>query len=157
MRIRLIAFVLGAALLLGGCRHADGIGGNYREIEDMLLVQTLGVDTCGGGVRLTVCADQPAETAAPLLLSRGAESILQAMDASQDYAARGTLFFAHAREIVLGEDYAASGIAPLLDFAERDVQMRLETDLYVVRADTADALILGFGDENGGLPQRCPP
>ena len=70
------------------------------------------------------------------------------MDSLQDYSTQGQLFFSHAQYIVLGRETAEAGIEPLLDFVERDVQMRLGTELFVLENSAADALVLGNGDDS---------
>ena len=139
---RCLPFLIIICILLSGCGLSDGVYANYRAIEELQLVQTLGFDRVGAELRL--CAATGAtQREAPATLCRSAGSISDAMEAMQDFAPRGELFFAHAQSIVLGEEFAAAGIGELLDFVERDVQMRLGTELYVLRGGRAEALLTG--------------
>ena len=143
---RITPIIIIVCMLLSGCGSSGSIYSNYRAIEDLQLVQTLGVDGAGGHIALTVSAGQQEGESSPLILSRSAGTLLDAMDAVQDYSTRGELFFSHAQYIVFGQDYAENGIAEILDFVERDVHMRLGTELFVMRAGDAGALITGPGD-----------
>ena len=133
--IPIIIFLTAAALLLSGC----GINANYRSIERLLTVEALGLDAAAGGVVLSAATGSAG--GAPLLLRRGGDSLLSAMEQLQDYADAGQLFFAHTRFLVLGEDYARAGLAPLLDYVERDMHLRTGVLLAVVREQEASALL----------------
>ena len=138
--------LFGAFLLLSalsGCGLGRGIYSNYRAVEDLQLVQTLGVDA---GYVLSAATGRPRE-GKPTVLRRAAASIPQGMDALQQRTPRGQLYFAHTRYIVLGEDYAAAGVGPVLDFVERDTLTRMGALLFVVRGGTAEALVTGAGED----------
>ena len=126
--------------LLAGCA-GGGIYANYSAIEDLQLVKTLAVDRAGAeGTALTVSTGSGAGKASLVVRGEGG-GLLEAIDALRDRTPRGELFFDHTRFIVLGEDYAAAGIRALLDFTERDVQLRLGTELFVLRGAEAGPLV----------------
>ena len=143
---RFAALAAALAVLLSGCGQSRGIYSNYRPIEDLLLVRTLGIDAAGRGLVLSAAAGRP-QGGAPALLRRGASSIPQGMAALQSRSPDGQLYFAHTQSIVLGEDFAAGGIGELLDFVERDIRTRMGAALYLVRGGTAEALITGAGGD----------
>ncbi len=142
-----IAFLLAALLLLCGCGRDRGIYSNYRAIEDLQPVQTLGIDANGTGLVLSAAAGRPQSGGSPTLLRRGAVSIPEGMAALQLHTPKGQLYFAHTQFLVLGQAYAAGGVDALLDFVERDVHTRMGTALFVVRGGTAETLITGAGED----------
>jgi len=140
-RFSVIAIIIIVCLLFTGCGAAGSIYANYRAMEALQPVQTLGLDPDGGAIALTVCAGGQGDAAEPLVLSGRGVDLLHAMDAAQDAAPEGQLFFSHAQDIVFGRDFAENGIGSVLDFVERDVHLRLDTALFVLRGGDAGALI----------------
>ena len=143
-------FCLPALLLLAGCAPLSltGLLPYAREIEDMELVRTLGVDTGPEGVAVTAAAggaDGETGTA-----SAGADTVSAAVLAMQ---AQGDsyLYFGHVGQLLLGEDLARRGVGEVLDYTLRDVEMRLETALYLVRGGTAVEALEGA---EGSAPDR---
>ena len=145
MRHYLLIIII-VCLLLSGCGFSGSIYSNYRAIEDLQLIQTLGIDRTGTRSTLSAAASATEESGTPTILRRSGGSILEAMDSLQDYTTRGELFFAHVQYILLGQDYAEQGVGKLLDFVERDVHMRLGTGLFVLCGGTAEELITGPGE-----------
>ena len=143
---RCVPIIIIVCILLSGCGLSGSIYANYRAIEALQPVQTLGLDRTDAGASLTAAVSAAEDGGAPTLLHRSGGSIRRAMDALQNYTARGELFFAHTQSIVLGTAYAEAGIRDVLDFAERDQQMRLGTAMYVMRSGDAEALLTGTGD-----------
>ncbi len=137
----LCASIIIIVSLLAGCA-GGGIYANYSAIEDLQLVKTLAVDRAGvEGTALTVSTGSGGAGETPLVLRGEGGGLSEAIDALRDRTPRGDLFFDHTRFIVLGEDYAAAGIRALLDFTERDVQLRLGTELFVLRGADAGSLV----------------
>jgi len=130
--------------LLSGCAGRRGIYANYRAVEELHLVRTLGADIAADGKIILSSAAGSAESGgAPLLLHSDGVSIPDALDALRARAIEGDLFFAHTQYVVLGQDYAEHGIEPLLDYMERNVQMRLGADLFILRGSDAVSVITG--------------
>ena len=147
-RLRLIITFIMVCALLSGCGLSGGVAANHRALDKIRLVRTLGYDSAGGAVTLSASSGKQGEDGEILLLRRSGDSIFYAMDSLQDYSTQGQLFFSHTQYIVLGRETAEAGIGPLLDFVERDVQMRLGTELFVLKNSDADMLVLGNGDDS---------
>ena len=148
---RLLSLSLAPALLCGalsGCGVGGSVYANYRELDQLRLIRALGYDSGGAGVALSASTGKQGEDGKPLLLCRGGESILQAMDSLQAYSTEGRLFFSHVRQIVVGREAAERGLGPLLDFAERDVRTRLDTELFVLSEGTAASLVMNPGGDS---------
>ena len=134
-------------LLLNGCGHSRGIYSNYRNVEELQLVRTLGVDASGEGLVLSAAAGRPQNGTPPAIVRRSVLSVPQGMDALQRRTPRGQLYFAHTQYLVLGQAFAETGAAGILDFVERDIRTRMGASLFVVRGGTAEALITGSGKD----------
>ena len=143
MRRRLI-LLLAALLLLGGCRGRRPFG-NYREIDQLALAQTLGADLEGGLFTVTVSAD--AGEGRTLLKAR-AVTLSRAMKEMQDYTKKKYIFYGHTRHLLLGPSALEGAFQRCLEFVERDGELRMDVRLYALRdASAEDAVALSGGDE----------
>ena len=126
-----VLLVLLLMLLLTGCRRYSGFLPYAREIEDMELIRTLGVDTAGdAGVAITASGGTSQEETEVVSGEAGTISaaVLELQGEGSSY-----LYFGHVTQLLLGEGLA--------NYVLRDVEMRLETALYVVRNGTAGQAI----------------
>lgn len=134
-----------AALTLTGCRRGPGLLPYAREIEDMELMQTLGVDRAGEGqVEVTASSGSgdPAEGRPPWCPARPAPS------APPCWGCRGGLLLPLLRPrgpAPAGRGAGQAGVEPALDYILRDVETRLDTALYLVRGGTAGKAITAAG------------
>ena len=140
-----VLLVLLLMLLLTGCRRYSGFLPYAREIEDMELIRTLGVDGAGEtGVAITASGGTSQEETE--VVSGQAGTISAAVLELQGEGA-SDLYFGHVTQLLLGEELARRGVMPSLDYVLRDVEMRLETALYVVRNGTAGQAIEAAADD----------
>jgi len=157
MKKRYLAGGLALLLLLTGCEAADRLP-YAREMEGMALMRAMGMDLADGTVRVTASSgvqsrgadkgDQP-----PLVLSSRSGTVSGACLAMQSLGDE-YVFFGHVGELLLGEDMARQGLAEALDYVERDIEMRLDTGLFVVRGGTAAEAMLASAGENGSAAER---
>ena len=111
----------------------------------MELIRTLGVDEAGeSGVAITASGGTSREETQ--VVSGQAESISAAVLALQGEGS-SYLYFGHVSQLLLGEGLAERGIVPSLDYVLRDVEMRLETSVYLVRGGTAGGAIRAAADD----------
>lgn len=118
-----------AALTLTGCRRGPGLLPYAREIEDMELMQTLGVDRAGEGqVEVTASSGSgdPAEGGGHRCVPGQAGTISAAVLGMQGEGS-SYLYFGHVGQLLLGEELARQGVEPALDYILRDVETRLDT------------------------------
>ena len=160
MKIFRIAAVLVLAALLTGC-SGGSIYSNYRELEQLMVIQTLGFDRTSGGVRLSASSGsdsaggggggesgaEQSGSAGVARLAAEAPSFTLAEEKMQDYSAREDLFFAHTAYIAVGGASAKESLKPFLDYIERSTDLRLDIPLFVVTNGTASELVLGAGGE----------
>ncbi len=146
---RVLAGALTAALLLAlsGCgpRTLTGLLPYAREIEDMELVRTLGVDGDGDGVAVT--ASGGAREGEETHLTAGRADTISVAVLSMQSQGSSYLYFGHVGQLLLGEELARRGVSEPLDYVLRDVEMRLETALYLVRDGTAGQAMAAAAEE----------
>ena len=146
-RRRTLALLLAAGMLCSGC-STGAISSNYRAVEDLELIQTIGVDRAPEGVCLSAATGKACENEAPKRMTQSGVSMLAALDQLQDRAPSAGLFYAQTSYLLLGEEAAAAGgLTPLLDFIARDPDMRLSAPLFIVRGGTAQQAVMETGDD----------
>lgn len=139
-------------LFLTGCSGLP----TAREMGDMALLRTLGVDPSPAGVAVTGSTGPRArgvegEGESALTLSADRESLSAACLAMQGQS-DSFVFFGYVDQLLLGEELAEQGVQPVLDYFSRDAELGLGAQLWLVRGASArDALSVG-GDE--GLDAR---
>ena len=144
---KLLALILCAAeLLLFAGR--GGLRGNYREVEELLVIQTMGLDKTLGGVTLSLAAAGDSEDKVARMEADGV-SISAAMERIRDYACEEELFCPHIGRLLIGEKLAEAGIESALAYICRSPELRLDMPLFVVRGgEAADAVMtVGSGDK----------
>ena len=118
-RRRTLALLLAAGMLCSGC-STGAISSNYRAVEDLELIQTIGVDRAPEGVCLSAATGKACENEAPKRMTQSGVSMLAALDQLQDRTPSAGLFYAQTSYLLLGEEAAAAGgLTPLLDFIDR--------------------------------------
>lgn len=142
MKRRLAALAAGLCLLLSGC---DGLTvlPYARELEGMALMRTLGVDAEGEEVAVTAATggqDPGQGENSAVVAARTAETISGAVLGMQAGGA-SYVYFGHVGQLLLGEDLARQSVAEALEYVLRDVEMRLDTELYLVQGGTAGGAI----------------
>lgn len=152
MRRALAASLLCAAFLpLSGCTLS--VYNNYRELERLQVIETVGLDAGeDGGVVLSVSAGRDASGREPLRASAEAPSVTEAMQLLQDLSRSDELFFSGTGCILIGEA-AASETARWLELVARSDSLRLDTPLFIVRGGEAAELVTQAGGEDGDITQ----
>jgi len=139
--------VLCACLLLCGC---DGLP-HTREMGDMALLRTMGVDAAPRGVEVTVSTGPrakglQAEGQPALILSAGGDS-LSAACLSMQGLSDNYVFFGYVDQLLLGEELARQGVTQVLDYFARDVELGLGARIWVIEGSTAGEAVASGGDE----------
>lgn len=158
-RAQWLLLAAAACAALAGCAPLDALPYAY-EIEDTVLLRTLGVDvgtqsldgvgvTASSGERPAV-GDSPGQ--AGVVLSAQADTVSAARTMMQSYG-KDELFFGDVEQVVVGEGLAQRGLDDLLALMARDPELRLEARLWVVRGGSASDVLFG-GEESGGVDDR---
>ena len=156
---RVTAFGLGLLLLcLPGCANAGTVYSNYRELEEMELILSLGFDSVRNGVRLSVSgsssgAESSEESSGSKFtrLTTAGTSITSAMETIQDFATKEELFYAHTQYVILGESYAKTNLAMILDYLQGTTGVRTSVPMFVVHGDTAEHLVTSTGERGSDI------
>lgn len=137
-------------LQLSGC----GLLPERRELEQLLIVQTVGVDYAPGGVKLSLAAaagqEQPEP---PPALTGSGPTFSAALERIRDSSVEEELFTGHVRSLLVGEEAAERGLEDLLGTVCRSADLRLDMPLYLVRGGTAERLMQGAGSESRGVTE----
>ena len=151
MKKRLIP-LLTVCLLLTGCSQFPAA----REMEDMALLRTMGVDIAPGGVAVTGSTGPRArglqgEGEPALTLSADRESLSAACLAMQGQS-DSFVFFGYVDQLLIGEELAREGVQPVLDYFARDAELGLGAQLWLIRGASAREAVSAGGDE--GIDSR---
>ena len=158
MTKKLTAAVLALSLLaLSGC-SGGSIYSNYREIEQLVVIQTMGFDAAGAGVGLSISSGNTggsggsgkdgSKPQTTLRMSAEAGSLTAARETIQDYSPGEQLFFGHVNYVVLGSGALDAGVEKYFDYLERDSAFRLDAPVFAVSDSSASELVLGTGSSD---------
>ena len=122
-----------------------------REMGDMALLRTMGVDPEEEGVALTVSTGPRArgiqgETEPSLVLSARGGSLGQAALALQGLS-DSYVFFGYVDQLLLGEELTGQGVLPLLDYFARDVELGLGAQVWDIRGSSAREAVESGGEK----------
>ena len=134
----LVSLIL-SILLMTGCW-------NYREIETLSIVAGLSVDRGGSGSGYHLTFDTVDVTGGK---ENSSKSKLIESDGSTIYdAVRNTIkksdkqvYFGDCKVIVISEQIARDGLAPVLDWLNRDHELRNDLNLCISREKTAQDVL----------------
>ena len=143
-RAMIYLLCLAALPWLGGC---NSIYSNYREIENLLVVRSVGFDREDGGTRFSI-ASSANDDGEPIRMTTKGGSITDAMERIRSYSSQEDIFYPHVEHILLGEDAARVSIEDYLAFFCRSPELRIDIPLYIVRGGTAEQAVLETGSDS---------
>jgi len=151
---------------LTGCKK--NILPQRKEINDLQLVQVIGIDKLPGGAdedcMITIASKNleaggvqdssggggegtgAGQTKALVLTAEG-KTLFDAVRNIQTYSNK-TIFWGHADYFLIGEEAARDDIAKYIDFFTRDHELRIDSKIYIVKGSTAKDLIEEFNRSN---------
>ena len=140
--MRKLVLMIAQCLLLAGCTGLP----TPREMGDMALLRTIGVDGGGTGVALTVstgarAGESEGEKRSPLILEGWGDS-LSAAAAALRQKSDSWVFFGYTDQVLLGGD---ADLLPVLSWLAHDDELSLGAAVWLLRDGTAARAI-----ENGG-------
>ena len=146
-RLFLILGLLSAVLLCGCGRLRD----SYPRLEQLRVVQTLGVDRTDTGLRLslaTAAGDRGADDA--VCLSADGPTLSAALTRAESRSTEETLFCGHIRQMLIGE---SAPLEPLLATVCRSKDLRLDMPLYLLRGVSAEEIMSETGSGSRGITE----
>lgn len=128
-----------------------------RDIENLELMRVMGIDLgeqSEEGWKVTmVGGDQSAgkegENTRPVVLSQEAATLAKACTTMKSYREK-LISYGHVTQCLVGERAAERDLVRTLDYYERDIELRLNAPLYIVRGETAAEVLKGGGEEEDG-------
>jgi len=139
-------------IFLCGC---GGIYENFREIERLSVVDTMGIDRLPGGVKLSFAVSSLSDE--PAVLSGSGDSIESAIEHIEKRSGDREIFCRQTEYIIIGEDSAKGGIGSYLAYIARSPLMRIDTPLCIVRGAEAGTLIedcAGISEVMAGVVEK---
>ena len=128
-----------------------------REMGDVALLRTMGVDRIGDRLEVTVATGPRAKG----VQAEGQEAlILSAQDSTLSSAALtlrtqsdSSVSFGHVDQLLLGEDLSYYDIKEVLDYFARDRELGLGAQLWAIQGEAAKAAVESGGSQGieGGL------
>ena len=144
-----VILALASVFTLTGC---TSVYSNFKEIEQLLVIQDMGLDKQGGGVLLSLCSASDESTGnVPKRLYGTGDSITTALEHIYNYSFEDILFCSHISHVLIGEKAAESGIDDYLSYICRSPIMRLDIPLFIVKGSTAQDAVLKVGDGSRGV------
>ncbi|MDY5563946.1 MAG: Ger(x)C family spore germination C-terminal domain-containing protein [Candidatus Limivicinus sp.] len=135
---------------LSGC---SSIYSNYREIQQLMVVQTMGIDREKGGVQVSMAAAAEASGGGPRRMSAQGSTITAAIDRAYKLSYEEEIFFSHVNHLLVGETAAEEGLDAFLDYVSQSPTMRIDIPLYIVRGSTANQAVMEVGDSSKGISE----
>lgn len=150
-RFQIILIIVFLCPVLSGC---GSLHSSYRELESMLVVQTLGVDLSSDGVTVSLAsAAEGEEREGPMRLKCGGGSISQAIERLRDLSYEQELFCAHTGQVLIGESAARRSLQPFIAYICRNSDIRIDVPLFIVQQGSAEDLVINAGSRDKGISE----
>ena len=144
---RFLLFLLVFCVMFStGCAKNVSLSSNYRSIENLKLIHTIGFDSHKDGLLLSVSGGE-AENQGITRLSASGANISDALSVIQKYSGKEELYYAHTRYILVGEEYAKDGLGDIMQYLESSNQLRSDLPLFIIRDGSAKELMMHAGGE----------
>ena len=150
-RLLLFIYVCLALPVLTGCGAT--LSADRHDVERLLLIQTMGLDSGDGRLTMSVSSGLGPEDRPSLVMAAGAASIEDAIARLQNYSPENQLFYAHVQYLLLGEDAARSELQRVIQWVDRSPTLRMDTDMLVVKGTAKDAVV-GSSQQSTDITQR---
>ena len=139
--------------LVPGLTGCGGLHSQRRELAQLRLMESMGLDAAPGGLILSL-SSAPSEEEEALCFSAAGRSLSQAMEQLQSRAGE-ELFCGHLQNILVGERYAHGAPEALLSAVCRSSDLRLDQPVFLVLDGTArEALESGAASLSHLSPDR---
>ena len=145
-----LLIIICALPALSGC---GSIYSNYREIQQLMVIQTMGIDREKGGVQVSMAAAAEASGGGPRRMSAQGSTVTAAIDRACKLSYEEEIFFSHVNHLLVGEAAAEEGLNTFLDYVSQSPTMRIDIPLYIVRGGTANQAVMEVGDSSKGISE----
>ena len=141
MKHILLIFTVIGMMFSTGCSTSVSLSNNYRAIEQLRLIHTIGFDTHKDGLEFSVCGGEKENQGVTRLAASG-RNISDAYEILQNYSGKEELYYAHTRYVLVGEAFAKEGLESVMNYLESSKQLRSDLPMFVVRSGTAKDLLI---------------
>ena len=141
--------LLSCFLFSTGCAKSS-LFSNYRPIEQLKLVHTIGFDSHEDGLELSICGGEQ-DGQGLIRLSCTGKNISDCLGKLQNYSEQSELYYAHTRYVIVGEDYARQGLGDVMQYLESSEQLRSDIPLFIVKSGEAKELVMNAGGTEAGV------
>lgn len=126
-------------LNLSACTALTSVYKNYRDIEDIRLIQVVHFDEIGDNYIVSVASAGDIGDEEAIILSATAPSISMAFEDISAKSTAATLYYAHVSSILLSAN-SANNIDTYLDYIKSNLDFRLDTNMILVEdySDNSD-------------------
>lgn len=145
-----LLIIIGSLPTFSGC---SSIYSNYREIQQLMVIQTMGFDREKGAMQISMAAAAEASGGGPRRMSAQGGTITAAIDRAYKLSYEEEIFLSHVNHLLVGEAAAEEGLGSLLDYVCQSPTMRIDIPLYIVRGGTANQAVMEVGDDNKGISE----
>ena len=151
-KFMLTIIIIVGSISLSGC--AGSIYSQYKEIEQMRVIQTMGIDKAETGTQLSLASagNKNDKTVAAILSGTG-NSISTALQRIRNYSCEESLFCAHVGHILIGEAAAKAGIESILSYICHSSEIRVDLPVYVLTNSSANKAMNEVGNDKKGITE----
>lgn len=150
-RALILLYVCTALASLSGCSWS--LASDRHDVERLMLIQTMGLDSEEGYVEMSVSSGLGPEDRPALVMSAQARGIEDAIARLQNYSPENQLFYAHVQYLLLGEQAARTELDSVIQWVDRSPTLRMDTDMLIVRGTAHDAVAEASG-QSTDITQR---
>lgn len=126
---------------------------NYREIQQLMVVQSMGLDREKGTVQVSMAAAAEASGGGPKRMTAQGATITAAIDRAYKLSYEEEVFLPHVNHLLVGEAAAEEGLEDFLDYICQSPAMRIDMPIYIVRDGTASQAVMEVGDGSKGIAE----
>ena len=151
-KFMLTIIIIVGSIILSGC--AGSIYSQYKEIEQMRVIQAMGIDEAETGIQLSLASagNKNDKTVAAILSGTG-NSISTALQRIRNYSCEESLFCAHVGHILIGEAAAKAGIESILSYICHSSEIRVDLPVYVLTNSSANKAMNEVGNDKKGITE----
>ena len=144
-RLLLLLYVSLPLLFLSGC--SASLAADRHDVERLMLVQTMGLDSEDGRMRMCVSSGLGPDDKPALVMSAAADGIEAAIADLQGLSPENQLFYAHVQYLLLGREAAKNVLNDVIRWVDRSPTLRMDTDMLIVKGSALDAVVDTSKDE----------
>ena len=138
MKKTVFILLLAACVVFIAGKGEATIASNHREVEQLELIRTVGVDVAeDGNVTVTAGTGSRAAGGAPSFFQSTGSTVATAINDMQRLPLGKEALFAHTAHFILSRSAAETELRDCLDYIQRSPDMRLDTDIFILREGTA--------------------